>query len=286
MKCGVKPSLLPALFKLPTPLEAFEDEVLNWWAVSDKRSPLFQGKTFEIREPHEAALTAVIVAHRGVVSRRANAVLVVPHGGFVGEDAREQVTANWILACAGERRLLAPTDGVLFRPMKFRLPLAAVAGRRFALLGLRDDLRPTIADIARTLGGVVMYRRSGAVDFVVAFAAEEGEGAPPVTPQFVIQIAMTGEVPDWRAFRASTPGDPKRIASLCITLKANEAWTTAPSSPVTIDRTDLENFSSESEGSSQTGQVEIGYATEVPTQSASPSMDGSLLAIFASQSGD
>jgi hypothetical protein len=54
--------------------------------------------------------------------------------------------------------------------MKFRLSLAAVAARRFALLGLRDDIRPTIADIARRLGGVVRYRRSGAVDFVVAFA--------------------------------------------------------------------------------------------------------------------
>jgi hypothetical protein len=184
-----EPVVTPALFKLPRSLDAFEEQGLNWWAVSDKLSPLFLGKAFEIREQHEAALDALIVAHRGVVSQRKDAMLVVPHGGFAAGDAREHVTPNWILACAGERRLLSPADGVLFRPMKVRIPLAALAGRRFALLELGDDIRPTIADITRTPGGVVMYRRSGAVDFIVAFAAEERDGPPTVTPQFVIQIA-------------------------------------------------------------------------------------------------
>jgi hypothetical protein len=89
LKCGV-PIVTPSLFML---LNAFEDHVLNWSRVNNKQSPLFKGKTFEIRERHEAALTALTVTHRGVASRRADAVLVVPYGGFLAEEAPEQVTA-------------------------------------------------------------------------------------------------------------------------------------------------------------------------------------------------
>lgn len=247
----------------------FETYVLNPWVLPDASvERIFDGFTFKISKdiPEYETLHEIVQVHGGRFGDPCTHY-VVPHGSYDAMVCRSAVSVNWVLACAEKRHALDVARNVIYTPVPFTVPLPEIANKTFSLFHLDDSERPTLGEIVRVLGGTVVYRLHKSASYVIASGNDDKmmewcaqTGVPALTPQFLVYVLRTGEVPDTAQFLIKE-SDTTRLEKLCQSVK-NTARSVIPrsgSDPRKVCWKELETFTQE-EGTSLVIQpTEIAY---------------------------
>lgn len=190
-----------------------EDYLINWWCMSEQKSSLFMNCVFQIHQDVSEfnLLEECIQIHSGAFGKNPT-YYVVPSYFNINENNNAYVTPNWIFACIEAKKLLSPNIFPLYTPLPSTN--TCIKGMLFSLIDLQE--RTMIADLIRAMGGNVIYKFSVNSSYIVSQTANDklslqssNYNIPIVIPDFIIQIALTGSIPQSDLFAV------KSVTQLC-----------------------------------------------------------------------
>ncbi|KAH0788039.1 DNA topoisomerase 2-binding protein 1-A isoform X1 [Histomonas meleagridis] len=182
-----------------------EPYLINWWAMGKNKSNLFSDLVFSIQfsvTDDIALFEELIEIHSGKIGQNPTHK-IVPFFFRPVESDSIYVTPSWLYACVESKKLIDPESYPLYQPMK----KPVFEGFTLSLYQLDDQTRAKSADLIRALGGTVLYKVCKNANFVVTSKItskleKSVKTIPIVNPNFLVQAAKTGEIPEPKKFSA------------------------------------------------------------------------------------
>lgn len=205
------------------------DYVINWWSdINAERTKLFNNLAFCLLTPDDL-LPPAIVANGGMVVQnpeRAN-ILVVGiqnHQELSNIDNDKVVTDLWVWRSIESGNILDKTASMLFRPLKFSVPIQSFTDISVAIIGLADEQRCDLYDAVKVLGGIPTSRLHKSVKIALIGKAIKNEKIDKLrakfsavtflNPLFIRDILTSGNIPDLGLYTVGSELKQK-IANVC-----------------------------------------------------------------------
>lgn len=265
-------------------------DVINWWCMSNRKMPLFNGLIFSIHKNcrNIDAIQEAIVAHSGEIGKNAT-YLLVPHGFNVAKwfksnsgdnssklDNLNFVTTDWFWACIEKRKVLSFDISPLYQPLPFPCPIEAAKNLTFYLSpSLTDESRKVAACIVRESGGLPVFKFTNNVQYIIAkeydnqlMKYEINQKIPVVSIEFVVQILKTGVIPDSKLFQLGEKQKDAMMSKLCKIIMSKSKGTetevsnTYQNRNIDYEKNDLENFTQELTSSQNEVTIEVKYDSQ------------------------
>ena len=249
----------------------FHSYLLNWWGEASDAPRLFEKMTFSVdsEAPWSEPLKRLIEENGGKVEKPCM-FRVLSHGH---EKASKPgaVSVHWVLSCLENRKIVKLEDCLIYRPVRFSVPIRDMENVTVSLFRLSDQARPVIAEIIRIMGGTVYYRLHKQSTYVIAEEEDEEMqkraaemNIPVLCPYFIIHIAKTGKLPDPNGFLLQGPDNTKLMQFAEALEQKTRDVQEEEKRPLT--KSDLEQFTQEYLELSQIRPTEISYEPESQKQ--------------------
>ena len=249
----------------------FHSYLLNWWGEASDAPRLFEKMTFRVDDeaPWSEPLKYLIEKNGGKLGKPCM-FRVLSHG-HVKASKPDAVSVHWVLSCLENRKVVKLEDCLIYRPVRFSVPIPDMENVTVSLFRLSDQARPVIAEMIRIMGGTVYYRLHKQSKYVIAEERDEEMqkraaemNIPVLCPYFIIHVAKTGKLPDPNGFLLEGPDNTKLMRFAEALEQKTRDLHEEEKRPLT--KWDLEQFTQEYVELSQVRPTEISYEPESEKQ--------------------